>query len=118
ETCNASFSAARASCGVNPTAFNFNKRFQTPERARAHSPATNRNSGAGMIFRAIFWIGLVAFLMPHEPDLGFGRPGASPHATGTAFHAADIQKACASRDTACASGLALFNSFQAVAGRS
>lgn len=27
-----------------------------------------------MIFRAIFWIGLVAVLMPHEPDLGFGRP--------------------------------------------
>jgi hypothetical protein len=27
-----------------------------------------------MIFRAIFWIGLVALLMPHEPDLGYGRP--------------------------------------------
>jgi hypothetical protein len=33
-----------------------------------------------MILRAIFWIGLVAFLMPHEPDLGFGRPGAPAHA--------------------------------------
>ena len=29
-----------------------------------------------MIFRAIFWIGLVSLLMPHEPDLGLGRPGA------------------------------------------
>ena len=29
-----------------------------------------------MIFRAIFWIGLVALLMPREPDLGFGRPAA------------------------------------------
>jgi hypothetical protein len=29
-----------------------------------------------MIFRAVFWIGLVALLMPHEPDLGLGRPGA------------------------------------------
>jgi hypothetical protein len=28
-----------------------------------------------MIIRAIFWIGLIAFLMPHEPDLGYGRPG-------------------------------------------
>ena len=28
-----------------------------------------------MILRAIFWLGLVAVLMPHEPDLGFGRPG-------------------------------------------
>ncbi|HVZ91374.1 MAG TPA: hypothetical protein VG843_06965 [Rhizomicrobium sp.] len=27
-----------------------------------------------MIFRAIFWIGLVAVMMPREPDLGFGRP--------------------------------------------
>ncbi len=29
-----------------------------------------------MIFRAIFWIGLVSLLTPHEPDLGLGRPGA------------------------------------------
>jgi hypothetical protein len=37
-----------------------------------------------MLFRAIFWIGLVAFLMPHEPDLGFGRPGshANPPSRG------------------------------------
>lgn len=39
-----------------------------------------------MIFRAIFWIGLVAFLMPHEPDLGFGRPGAhASNAPGAGF---------------------------------
>ena len=30
-----------------------------------------------MLFRAIFWIGLVAVLMPREPDLGFGRPNDS-----------------------------------------
>ena len=29
-----------------------------------------------MIFRAVFWIGLMSLLMPHEPDLGLGRPGA------------------------------------------
>ena len=29
-----------------------------------------------MIFRAVFWIGLVSLLTPHEPDLGLGRPGA------------------------------------------
>jgi len=29
-----------------------------------------------MILRAIFWIGLVSLLAPHEPDLGLGRPGA------------------------------------------
>ena len=31
-----------------------------------------------MIFRAIFWIAVVALLMPHEPDLGLGRPGGAP----------------------------------------
>ncbi len=29
-----------------------------------------------MIFRAIFWVGLVSLLTPHEPNLGLGRPGA------------------------------------------
>jgi hypothetical protein len=28
-----------------------------------------------MIMRAIFWIAVVAVLMPREPDLGLGRPG-------------------------------------------
>ncbi len=32
--------------------------------------------GHDMIFRAVFWIGLVSLLAPHEPDLGLGRPGA------------------------------------------
>ena len=30
-----------------------------------------------MLFRAVFWIGLVSVLMPHEPDLGYGRPDPS-----------------------------------------
>ncbi len=29
-----------------------------------------------MIFRALFAIGVVSLLTPHEPDLGLGRPGA------------------------------------------
>jgi hypothetical protein len=28
-----------------------------------------------MIGRAIFWIGLVWLLIPHEPDVGLGNPG-------------------------------------------
>ena len=28
-----------------------------------------------MILRAMFWIAVVAVLMPREPDLGMGRPG-------------------------------------------
>lgn len=34
-----------------------------------------------MILRAVFWIGLVALLMPHEPELGRAGPGASLPAT-------------------------------------
>lgn len=30
-----------------------------------------------MIMRAMFWIAVVAVLMPREPDLGLGRPGAN-----------------------------------------
>jgi hypothetical protein len=29
-----------------------------------------------MIFRAIFWIAVVAVFIPREPDLGYGHPGA------------------------------------------
>jgi hypothetical protein len=29
-----------------------------------------------MLIRAAFWIGVVALLMPHEPNLGYGRPNA------------------------------------------
>jgi hypothetical protein len=37
-----------------------------------------------MIFRAVFWIGLVSLLMPHEPDLGLGRPGAGTSSSAPA----------------------------------
>lgn len=73
-----------------------------------------------MILRAIFWIGLVSFLMPHEPDLGFGRPGA---ASGPASIASLIQSgtpadACAQHAQACAGGLSILDGFQSMAVRS
>jgi len=74
-----------------------------------------------MIFRAIFWIGLVALLMPHEPDLGFGRPGAHADTAGRGFGSlpsANLQKACADHATVCAGSLSFLDSFQAVAARS
>jgi hypothetical protein len=37
-----------------------------------------------MIFRAVFWIGLVSLLAPHEPDLGLGRPGAGTSLSSSA----------------------------------
>lgn len=66
-----------------------------------------------MIFRAIFWIGLVSLLIPHEPDLGLGRPGAGTlHASpSTLLSAASglsrMDQVCGSQ---CAGGLgALFH---------
>ena len=75
-----------------------------------------------MIFRAIFWIGLVSLLMPREPDLGLGRPGAGtslPSAV-TSWAAIGLSrpgKVCEDHTAACAGGLALFDSFQSNALR-
>ncbi len=74
-----------------------------------------------MIFRAVFWIGLVSLLMPHEPDLGLGRPGA-----GTSLPTAVISGAvnglshpgvCDGHAAACAGGLGLLDAFQGGATR-
>jgi hypothetical protein len=83
-----------------------------------------------MLFRAIFWIGLVSLLMPHEPDLGFGRPGtqtagiAAPSGIGaliqtaTGMQGAGAEGACAAHAKACAGGLSILDGFQSVAVRS
>ncbi|HEX4301475.1 MAG TPA: hypothetical protein VHZ78_01690 [Rhizomicrobium sp.] len=80
-----------------------------------------------MILRAIFWIGLVSFLMPHEPDLGFGRPSAAlasvtsaaPSSIGALIQASGAaQDACATHKEACAGSLSILDGFQAVAIRS
>jgi hypothetical protein len=61
-----------------------------------------------MIFRAVFWIGLVSLLAPHEPDLGLGRPGAGTSNVSTATFQSTIASlsrmdlGCGSR---CAGGL-------------
>ena len=82
-----------------------------------------------MILRAIFWIGLVSFLMPHEPDLGFGRPvssalaSASPNSIASLIQSADgagasAATACAAHPDACRGGLSILDGFQAFAVRS
>ena len=58
-----------------------------------------------MIFRAVFWIGLVSLLAPHEPDLGLGRPGAGaapsspamvqPSASGLSRNGTECGSVCA-----------------------
>ena len=82
-----------------------------------------------MIFRAIFWIGLVAVMMPHEPDLGFGRPGAADAAvadTGLADWAKaklqpnlkDPQNLCRFSTDTCSAGASLIDNFRSAAMRS
>ena len=75
-----------------------------------------------MIFRAIFWIGLVSLLMPREPDLGSGHPGAgtslpSSIAARTASGLSRPDKACVEPQGSCAGGLTLLESFQDQAWR-
>lgn len=60
-----------------------------------------------MIFRAIFWIGLVSLLAPREPDLGLGRPGAGTSASSTNVSSGADRLAAPGRDCGigCAGGL-------------
>jgi hypothetical protein len=78
-----------------------------------------------MIFRAVFWIGLVALLVPHEPDLGFGRP-ASPDASVTGDVTAwakgklqsnlkDPESLCRTNATACAAGASFVDTIRGAA---
>ena len=54
-----------------------------------------------MILRAIFWIGVVAILMPHEPDLGLGRPGSSDSLASQVTSALKQPHACDGQEGAC-----------------
>ena len=79
-----------------------------------------------MLLRAIFWVGLVALMVPHEPDLGFGRPGPGQAATASAppstiaalIQTPSVQNACTNHAAACAGGLTILDSFQSMAVRS
>jgi hypothetical protein len=76
-----------------------------------------------MILRAVFWIGLVSLLMPREPDLGLGRPGAqvSPVTQALTWATGSLAKpdqACQSHEATCAAALGILDSFQGVAVRS
>jgi len=67
-----------------------------------------------MIFRAVFWIGLVSLLTPHEPDLGLGRPGAgTSHTSPAAILSAASGLSRTDKDcgSACAGGLGLARLF-------
>ena len=76
-----------------------------------------------MILRAIFWIAVVSVLIPHEPDLGFGRPGAqgSVVQSATAWAQSSLSapnSACKDHVSACGAALGILDSVQSVAVQS
>jgi len=68
-----------------------------------------------MLFRALFWIGVVAVLLPREPDLGLGCPdtGAANDAIGIGTGAArQFSEACGAQQWVCNAGVGLLASIQ------
>lgn len=63
-----------------------------------------------MIFRAVLSIAFVAVFIPHEPDLGFGRPGAGGNPPIQVSEWATLPAAaqlCGNRQVTCAGALDL-----------
>jgi hypothetical protein len=76
-----------------------------------------------MILRALFWITVVSVLMPREPDLGFGRPGAQGSiAQSAASWAQGALSApntmCKDHAAACVTALSALDGVQSIAVRS
>lgn len=77
-----------------------------------------------MILRALFWIAVVGVLMPHEPDLGLGRPGPSavsllpaPAAMWFDSTIGAPQRACADHAQSCQAALEMVDTLQRAAVR-
>lgn len=75
-----------------------------------------------MILRALFWVAIVAVFMPHEPDLGLGRPDAIASAilpSQVAQMAGDAVAAphsvCTAHAEGCAAALGILDRFQDLA---
>jgi hypothetical protein len=71
----------------------------------------------GMILRIVFCLALIAVLIPHEPDLGFGRPASAlvPQSIETWFARASdgSTQPCEHRRTSCATSEPVLDGLQA-----
>ena len=70
------------------------------------------------LVRAVFWITVVALMLPHEPDLGLGKPGVLSGALGGLAAGAGGQyspESCGQYASACAAGVNVLDHFQATA---
>ena len=68
-----------------------------------------------MLLRAFFWIALVAVMMPHEPDLGLGRPGGTsllPQNLSLPRELANPSQICNGHEQACGSAFGFVDWFQ------
>ena len=70
--------------------------------------------------RAIFWLTVVALLMPREPDVGFGQPSAGMSFSDAAPMAATATvmrpaASCKKYQSSCEAGLALVDQLQTAA---
>ncbi|MGQ0742312.1 MAG: hypothetical protein ACT4OG_08480 [Alphaproteobacteria bacterium] len=63
------------------------------------------------VLRAIFWLTVVALLMPREPNVGLGAPGALARAESADQYLPD----CKDYQAACDAGLAMVDTFQTAA---
>jgi hypothetical protein len=76
-----------------------------------------------MILRAVFWIAVVSLLIPREPDLGFGRPGAQGSVLQSASSWAQNSlaapgSACKDHASTCVAALGILDSVQSLTVRS
>ena len=67
-----------------------------------------------MILRAAFWIAVVAVFIPHEPDVGYGHPGAPSVAPpkAVAFVAQLLKVPPCTEHVQCVAGLSLASNFR------
>jgi hypothetical protein len=71
-----------------------------------------------MILRAIFWIAVVAVLMPREPNLGLGQPGLSSAGSLLSKLSSEVSapgQACQGRKMACAAASGAIGQFHNIA---
>jgi len=70
------------------------------------------------LVRVVFWLTVVALLMPREPDVGLGVPGAEPGLSGllpVSAAASDAMPDCQDYQAACEAGLAVVDNLQTAA---
>lgn len=66
-----------------------------------------------MILRAIFWISVVAILMPHEPNLGFGRPATTSSVLSQVTSVLKSPQGCDGQQAACPDAASPIDSIKA-----